>query len=392
MGYRFSRGDVEYLRSDEGRQALAACNELELSTSSWLSDIAAAREKVGDRYAAVVETVLLRRKARAKLDEPGEWLLTDDALQQASAHYVARYRADRLAGRDVHDVTCSIGADLVTLARTASRCVGSDLDEVRLAMARHNCAEAGVAPAVVLADALRPVSRGTAVVADPGRRDSSGRRTWRPEDFAPPLDALARTYAGRDLVVKCAPGVDPEVVPWAAEVEIISLDGQVREACLWSGGLAEVSRRATVLRSDGSREAVTDTEPDDAAVREVGEWIVDPDGAIVRAGLVRQYAARHGLGQLDHRIAYLTGEAPPAGVRAFRVLEHGKYSERALRAALRKRRVGRVEILVRGLDVDPNKLRPRLRLGGTEQASVVLTRIGPTPTALICRAERIPPS
>jgi hypothetical protein len=188
--------------------------------------------------------------------------------------------------------------------------------------------------------------------------------------------------------VKCAPGIDFAEVPWAGEVEVISLDGQVREACLWHGSLATVGRRATVLRTVGPEWTVTDTEPDDCPVREPGEWIVDPDGAVVRAGLVRNYAARHGLGQLDERIAYLTGDAPPPGIRAFRVLEYGHYAEKTLRAALRRLGVGRLEILVRGLDLDPNKLRPRLRLAGNTEATAVLTRVGRTPTAFICQAER----
>ena len=50
----------------------------------------------------------------------------------------------------------------------------------------------------------------------------------------------------------------------------------------------------------------------------------------------------------------------------------------------------RVEILVRGLDIDPNTLRPRLKLSGDDAATVVLTRIGRSPMAFVCRAHRIP--
>ncbi|PXY34102.1 class I SAM-dependent methyltransferase [Prauserella flavalba] len=390
MPYAFSLDDVAFLRSARGEKALAACAGLPLTDASRIADVGTARRLVGDRYAAALETVVLRRKAVTKLAGADEWLFTGDALQQASAAPVAAYRARRLAGRDVHDVTCSIGADLVELAGRAARCVGSDVDAVRLAMAAHNCERAGVSPLLVRADALRPVTRDCVVVADPARRDSSGRRTWRPEDFVPALDDLATTYARRDLVVKCAPGIERAAVPWAREVELISLDGQVREACLWSEGLATAARRATALRSDGTQWTVTDSDPDDVAVGEPGEWIVDPDGAVVRAGLVRHYGARHGLWQLDERIAYLTGDTPPPGVRAFRVLEFGNYSEKGLRATLRRHDVGRVEILVRGLDVDPNALRRRLKPKGSAEASVILTRIGRTPTAFLCRAERIP--
>lgn len=328
----------------------------------------------------MLETVLLRRKAVSKLDFAHRWLFTGDALEQASASLVARHRARRLAGRDVHDVTCSIGADTAEAAKVARRCLGSDVDSVRLAMARHNC------PGVTLvrADALHPVSRGTVVVADPARRDGAGRRRRNPKDFVPPLNSLAEVYAGRDLAVKCSPGLDRAAVGWAREVELVSLDGQVREACLWTGGLATAGRRASVLRSDGSAWTITDGEPDEIAVAAPGEWIIDPDGAVVRAGLVRHYGARHGLWQLDERIAYLTGNSPPPGVRAFQVLEHGPYREKDLRALVRRREVGRLEILIRGLDVDPDALRRRLKPRGPAEATVVLTRIGRSPHAFFC--------
>ncbi|KDN21465.1 class I SAM-dependent methyltransferase [Amycolatopsis rifamycinica] len=387
MGYSFSLGDVAYLRSGAGAAALAEVSALPLTDP--ITSVAAVRRLVGESHAAaVLETALLRRKAVGKLSGV-DWLFTSDALQQASASVVARHRAARLAGLDVHDVTCSVGADLVEIARVARRALGSDVDPVRLEMARYNGTAAGVVFGLARADALRPVSRSGVVVADPARRDAAGRRAWKPADFAPPLDGLVEAYPGRALSVKCAPGLDFALTPWAEEVELVSLDGQVRESCLWRGLGTGVTRRATVLRSDGTQWTVTDAEPDELPAREPGEWIVDPDGAVVRAGLVRHYAARHGLWQLDERIAYLTGDTPPPGVRAFRVLEHGPYTEKALKGVLKRHDVGRLEILVRGLDVDPDALRRRLKPRGAAEASVVLTRIGRSPVAFLCRAERI---
>ncbi|GAA0600431.1 hypothetical protein GCM10010174_15270 [Kutzneria viridogrisea] len=388
MGYEFSAADVAFLTSAAGREALAVAAGFELSPASRLADVAAARKLVPEHASAVLETAVLRRKSLAKLSTADDWLFTDAALQQATPTPVALHRAERLRDRDVHDVTCSIGADLTVLGRVARRCIGSDLDPIRLAMARHNCARAGVDPLLVRADALRPVSTAGVVVADPARRDASGRRKWRAADLVPSLDELVAAHRGRELAVKCAPGLDFEAVDWAREIELVSLDGQVREACLWTGSLATARRRATVLRTGSPQWTITEEEPDDCPVRTVGEWVVDPDGAVVRAGLVRHYAARHGLGQLDPHIAYLTGDRPPPGIRAFRVVEHGHYTEKALRAVLRRHEVGRLEILVRGLDVDPNTLRPRLKLSGPTEATVVLTRIGRTPTAILCHATR----
>jgi hypothetical protein len=392
-GLTFGTDDVYYLRSESGAAALAAVAELELTDATRLADIAAARAQFGDRAPVLVETTLLRRRAAEKLGEleVSGWLFTDEALQQATAAPVALHRAGRLAqaGAVVHDATCSIGTELAALQRVGVRAVGSDIDPTRLAMARHNLGTDGLAADHCRADALRPVTRDAVVVVDPARR-AGGRRRFNIDDYRPGLRQLLDAYRGRDLVVKCAPGIDFEQLRrlgFDGEIEVTSYRGSVREACLWSAGLARpgVRRRASVLDRG---EEITDTEPDDCAVRAAGRWIVDPDGAVVRAGLVRHYGARHGLWQLDPDIAYLSGDRLPPGVRGFEVLEELAFDERRLRQALAARGCGALEILARGVRVDPDALRRRLRPRGDRPLSVVITRIGSgaagRATAFVC--------
>lgn len=345
-----------------------------------------------------METTLLRRRAAEKLCGLGgpvpvsNWLFTDEALQQATAAPVAVHRAKRLAeaGAVVHDATCSIGTELAALRGAGVRAVGSDLDAVRLAMARHNLGEAAV---LCRADALAPVTRNAAVLVDPARR-LDGRRRFRIEDYRPGLAALIDTYRDRDLVVKCSPGIDFDELRrlgFAGEIEVTSYRGSVREACLWPARLTQpgIRRRASVLDRG---EQITDSDPDDCPVRPAGRWIVDPDGAVVRAGLVRHYGARHGLWQLDRDIAYLSGDELPPAVRGFEVLEQLAFDERRLRRALSTLDCGALEILVRGVRVDPDALRRRMRLRGGRPLSVVITRLGSRAaggaTAFVCRASR----
>ncbi|MFI6867361.1 class I SAM-dependent methyltransferase [Nocardia sp. NPDC050406] len=386
MGYGFSREDIAYLGSAAGAAALAETDELALTPASLLRDLERSRRAFGDRASALVETVRLRRRADAKLADAGEWLFTDDALQQATPSLVARQRAQRLAGRTVHDVTCSIGAELVELSRVCPAVIGSDLDQVRLDIAAHNLRRAASRNVLLAkADALVPCSTAEVVIADPARR-ADGRRTHDPAKLQPPLPDLLAAYAGRDLAVKCAPGLDFDRLDWAGEVEVVSLDGAVREACLWSPGLTapDVTRRATVLSSSGPAWAITDADPDDIPERAPGEWIIDPDGAVVRAGLVRHYAAKHGLWQLDPRIAYLTGDTVPPGTRGFRILHQMPFKEKPLRAELHRRDCGPLEILTRGVDIDPDTLRARLKPKGSQPHTLVITRIGRTPTVFVC--------
>lgn len=392
--------DLDFLRTEAGIALLARVAELDWSRSQTVSSTAAVRRIDPEHAAVAIDVATARARASGRIRGAGAMLLTDQAVQQATAWPVAALRAVRLAGRDVHDVTCSVGAELNELVRTAGRVIGSDLDPSRARMAAHNVPGA----LVCVADALAPPSRGAVVVADPARREG-GRRIHDPSQLSPPLPALLAAVADRDHVIKCAPGLDTSGLGHSGEVELVSLDGSVREACLWSEGLSGgVLRRATVVRTvpdhengpwgparlsgDGIAvhvEEVTDRDDDDVdSSPESDRFIVDPDGAVVRAGLVRHWARRHGLRQLDPRIAHLTGPQIPGGYSGFEVLQRCRLDRKELRRELRERDCGSLEILVRGVDVDPDILRRSLALKGSCPLALVVTRIGRSAVVFVC--------
>jgi hypothetical protein len=184
--------------------------------------------------------------------------------------------------------------------------------------------------------------------------------------------------------VKVAPGIPHDLVPVGVEAEWVSDHGEVKEAVLWAGRLATTSRRATVIGAGGLA-TLTDEDDPGAGVRPVGAYLYEPDGAVIRAGLVTAVAAGVGGGLVDEHIAYVTADdafrTPFA--RGYRVLEELPYRERALKAALRERGVGRLTIKKRGVDVVPDQLRKRLDLHGEGDATIVLTRAGGHGTALL---------
>ncbi|WP_298442277.1 THUMP-like domain-containing protein [Gordonia sp. (in: high G+C Gram-positive bacteria)] len=400
MTYQLSEADVAFLRSRYGSKALENASELALTASSLLGDLTTLRARYPEHAAALAETVRARRRAAGKLRHAEALIADETAVQQATAAPVAALRAadivSRHRGAVVHDITCSIGGELLALAGEPGLAgvIGSDVDPVRLAMAQHNLdvgLGAGRRPTLLRADALTPVSIADVVIADPGRRNARG-RVFGMDQLDPPLLELLSVYAGRALAVKCAPGLDYRNLRtrfgFDGQVQVVSLDGGVREAVLWTELPEAPANRASVLRTAPggltSLYEVTSDDPDDLPEPGVDEWIVDPDGAVVRAGLVRQYAHARGLRQLDPQIAYLTGDAVPAGERGFRVLERLPVTEKVLRGALAARGCGSLEILVRGLDVDPDRLRKRLRLKGDAPYALILTRIGRTGAAFLC--------
>ena len=117
----------------------------------------------------------------------------------------------------------------------------------------------------------------------------------------------------------------------------------------------------------------------------MGAFLYEPDGAVTRAGLVTAVAVGVEGGLVDPHIAYVTSDASfrTPFARGYRVLEHLPYREKQLRAALHERRIGRLTIKKRGVQVVPEELRKRLALRGDEEATLVLTRVAGQGTALL---------
>ena len=88
---------------------------------------------------------------------------------------------------------------------------------------------------------------------------------------------------------------------------------------------------------------------------------------------------------LDERIAYLTGDRIPAGhTGAEFVAQLPLKKMKDVKRLLRELDCGSLEILVRGVDVNPDKLRKQLKLGGKRPLTLVCTRIGTAGVALVC--------
>ena len=381
----FSVDEVRFLAA-HAEEIAEVEPSLGLSRKTVFGDRALLEARFGDAARAALELASARKAGGEKF--PAGWLVDADAAQQATPAAVSEVRAARLRSHGitfVHDVTCSIGTEAPAVRNAGMEWLGSDIDPVRLLMARHNL---GPGAWLARADALQPVSTLGAVVADPARR-ADGRRITDPAKLLPPLPSLVDTYAGRELAVKCAPGIDYS--QWSGLVSVVSANGGVKEACLYTPGLSGgIRREAVVLRGSGAGgegldcERINDSASDDVDVTGPGSYIIEPDGAVIRAGLVRHWAHRHGLTMLDEHIAFLTGPAVPPGHTGFPYLE--TVPVKKLRVALQAHDAGSVEILVRGVDIDPDRLRAKLKLKGPAKnlRGVIIARVGSGAVAYIC--------
>ncbi|MGU3646561.1 THUMP-like domain-containing protein [Microbacterium sp. C23T] len=351
-----------------------------------------------DLVSAVVGQARLRTRARAKFADLAERMLfTRAGLEQATrlgiaARHAARFRDAGFTR--VADLGCGIGGDALGLAGLGLRVTAVDADEVTAGIAAYNLAPFGADAEVRLGTAEDTDLDGIeAVWLDPARRTAGHSETarTRPEDWSPSLDWVFDLARRMPVGVKLGPGLDRDLIPDEVEAQWVSADGATVELVLWSGALARpgVRRAALVIRGDQAHELTAETDAADEPARELGAFLHEPDGAVIRARLIGDVARTLEAGMLDEHIAYLTSDAALTSpfVSTFRVREVLPADEKALGKALRERDIGRLEIKKRGVDVDPAALRTRLKLRGSAAATLLLTRIGTRRTAIL--ADRV---
>jgi SAM-dependent methyltransferase len=384
---------LQLLRTPEGLKALAAAAEVAGGEPLAAASALRARGFGAELSAAALTQASLRGRAAMKFGpDAAGMFFTRAGLEQATRAVVADRRAARLAAagiRTLADLGCGLGSDALAAARHGITVYAVDADPVTAAMAAANAEAAGLADRITVtcADATTvAVERYDAVFADPARRQVGRGRVFDPKAYSPPWDFIAGLPARTPrTVLKLAPGIDHALLPSGAEGEWVSVGGDLVEAAFWCGPLAEVPRRATLLGPDAGLVGAGNKS---AEVGPVGAWIYDPDPAVIRSHLVAEFAAAIGGRLADPEIAYVYTDDPvdTPFARRLAVTEMLPFSLKRLRALLRERGVGVLEIRKRGSALVPDQLRKDLRLSGPNTAGLVLTRVEGAPVALLTTA------
>ncbi|WP_329128349.1 class I SAM-dependent methyltransferase [Streptomyces caniferus] len=377
-------------------------------------ELAAATRLRRDHPAALVSAALgqaqLRQRAAAKFGaEAGRMYFTPNGVEQSTRAAVAAHRAARLAAlgvRTLADLCCGIGGDALALARAGIRVLAVDRDPLACAAARANAEALGLAELIEVrcADVTEVDTAGyDAVFVDPARRGkattkeaarsgrATGGRIFDPEAYSPPLSwAVEAARTAPCAALKIAPGVPHEALPEDAETEWISDGGDVKEAVVWFGAARDGAarptpggRRATLLPAGDSLLGAGLPDPEPGPV---GDWLYEPDGAVIRAHLVADVARQIDGRLIDPTIAYLTAdrltETPYA--TAYAITDVLPFHVKKLKALLREREVGIAVIKKRGSAVEPEELRKKLKLGGGRKScTIFLTRVDGAPTMLL---------
>jgi SAM-dependent methyltransferase len=389
---------LAWLQSPPGKALLAELAGRPLAEADVLGELTRLRRSyTADEARAAVDLALLRRRAAAKFPAAARMFFTREALEQASAAPVAAHRAGRLFTYAlVADLCCGAGGDALALAAAGAEVIAVDRDELRLALAAANAAALGLSARISFArrDLLAEAPPAAeAIFCDPGRR-AGGRRRFHVNEYEPPLAHILAWRAHTPaLAVKLSPGVELAELPVdGVEREFVSLDGELKEAALWCGPLAQACRRACLLRTDGAGQTQTYTMYSDqhtspsSLILPPSSFLYEPDPAVIRAGLVADLAGRIGAAQIDPQIAYLTsaGHTPTPFARVWPVIAWQPFGLKRLRASLRELGAGPVTVKKRGSPLDTDALARQLSGDGPRPLVVVLTQHLGRPISIIC--------
>ena len=309
--------DLDALLSGPGAELLASLRDQAVTPDTALALGTRLRETYpAGLVAAALAQHELRLAARAKFSRAMDMFFTRAGLEQASAEVVARHRRARFAAHGtVADLCCGIGGDLTALAGEHQvRAV--DRDPLHLRMALLNAAAYGVDGSVRTAqgDVREADLAGVdAVFIDPARRTdgsagrgagrSPGSGAWAP---APanrrwpgawtwpggfPRWASRRRRASRGT--RCRP---------AGKLEFVAVGRDLKEAVAWSPSLAGRATRATLLPGGHT---LTPQPGPPVPVAPPGPFLLDPNPAVTRAGLVEELARPLAAWKIDEQIAFL---------------------------------------------------------------------------------------
>ena len=343
--------------------------------------------------AAALRIAAGRRRGRAKFADADRLWLDSVGVEQATAEPVARHKAARFAGRGVVDLCSGVGGDAIAIARTGSRVVAVDLDHGMSRRLRWNAEIEGVEdrlfPVRARAESF-PILAETLLHIDPDRRARADRRARSVADYAPGLETLARLLrhpAGGAIKLGPASDFDVHFDDSAHEIELISFDGECREATVWFGPLASCRRRATRLP-----EGITWTDLDGPATSSVpsrppARFVATTDPALSRSGLVPGFAVAHELSQVAGQGNLLTTDEPFAHpfLTWFERIDLHPFDRRALKSYVAKNGLGPLEIKVFGVRESPEKLRAEFRPPGPNPATLILYPDGTHVRVLVAR-------
>jgi len=246
------------------------------------------------------------------------------------------------------------------------------------------------------------------VFVDPARRDpqaarksdGSSYRIFNPDDWSPSWSFIQTLSERVPVVAKVAPGIgDDSLGSW--DCQWISADGDLVEALATSrktGQHGETGRRSATLLSSSALEPLSIPGGHFTRPSPLGQWLVIPDAALIRASALDFLATQIDGGLVNEHIAWLTSSDEPA-VRSLTGLDPVPatllrievvlpVNEKLIAQEIARFETSGLTIMTRGVPINVDALRKKVfkkKTPGAAELVLAIYRDDPNNVALLCR-------
>lgn len=405
----------KWLGSAEAELPLQQTQALFLEDVNPLKIARMLRKSLTPQFAALVmEQAQLRIRARRKFADADRMFFTGRSLEQSTSTLLANYKAIRFADlQSVADICCGIGGDLLALGNRLSQnavsnserfeTVGVDRDPIAAQFAQLNARTIGLQG--VRSECAEfenfDVSRFEGVHLDPDRRVKS--RTVVGNFFQPSLESVfQKVDPSRQLIaIKVAPATKMDDFDFPVQREWIGDRRECKQQVVWCGPQIEQPLvRATVIEKDSSVHHFASTDarrsPLPKIAADIGPFLYEPHACVLAAGLLNCLAKQHELQILSHGVAFLNSDRALTSLspilNCYRVDGVYPMDVKVLAKELNLRDVGKLVLKKRGVDQVIADRIARIKLKGSNKATLVLTRHNSSRRAiLVTRLKSSPP-
>jgi len=172
-------------------------------------------------------------------------------LRYSTPEIIGRYRAERVKGYRIADISCGVGMQAIFFAQTNKEILCVDIDKRRIEYAKRNAKAYGVKNMQFLvgdccSDEIYNIAKGYDIIfSDPARKEAEKERDLK--NLLPSPLKIMEKYGERDYIFDLPPQISQNKIPENWEKEYISLNSAIRRLTAYVGDLHTVDRRAVAL-------------------------------------------------------------------------------------------------------------------------------------------------
>ncbi|NVJ84980.1 MAG: RsmD family RNA methyltransferase [Algoriphagus sp.] len=336
---------------------------------------------------AAVQQIAARKSLKKKLPDwianPSIFFPGNIPLEQSSSEITARFKAEKLSGDSMLDLTGGLGVDSYYLSKGFKTAIYCEQQPELFEISRHNLEQITTGKFdFFLGDGIEFLKKTNQsfdlVYADPARRGKGNQKLYKLEDCEPNLVEawdLLKSKASQ-VLLKYSPMLDIsqawKTLPDIQKITVLSVKNEVKELLLhWSKLMEGQPKRIEVfdLESDYPPFSFFQEEEEQASSEfgDPGKYLIEPLSGILKTGAFKLFGKRFGLKKIDPNSHLYTSTNIPQNIpgRVFEIMEEVSPRKKDIQKIIPS---GKANVITRNYSMGAEELRKKLGLkdGGEE--------------------------